>query len=92
MFNEAVALQRVDATQEDPARRVRRSVRQLSGFGRQLSGIGLQLSEADKHHRGMASANHSLGPREQESWCLPASLDILELCIQQHPTRRGDTD
>ncbi len=44
---------------------------------------------ADKHHKGMASASGNVTPREQKGWCLPASLDILELSIQQSPTKRG---
>jgi hypothetical protein len=27
---------------------------------------------ADKHHRGMASANRNLDPGEQEGWCVGA--------------------
>jgi hypothetical protein len=46
----------------------------------------LLWSGADKHHRDTASASRDVGPREQEGWCLPASLDILELTIQQSPT------
>jgi len=42
-----------------------------------------------KHHKGMASASSDIGPGEQEDWCLPASLDILELRDQQHPTKGG---
>ena len=45
----------------------------------------------DKHHRGMASAGSDVSPRDYEGWCLPASLDILELGNPQHPTR-GDTN
>jgi hypothetical protein len=38
----------------------------------------------------MASASRNPGRREQEGWCLPASLDILELWNQQSPTRRRE--
>ena len=44
---------------------------------------------ADKHHRAVASASSNVSPREQEGWCLPALLDILELRNQQSPTKGG---
>ncbi len=37
----------------------------------------------------MASACSDVSPRDQAGWCLPASSDILELAIQQSPTRGG---
>jgi len=37
----------------------------------------------------MPSASRDANPREREGWCLPGSADILELAIQQWPTRGG---
>ena len=42
---------------------------------------------ADEHHRVMVSATRVSGLREQEGWCLPASLDTVELRDQRSRTR-----
>jgi hypothetical protein len=39
--------------------------------------------------KGMASASRDGISREHAGWCLPASSDLLELAVQQHPTRGG---
>jgi hypothetical protein len=67
----------------------------ISESGRRLKDFpvetnGQALVHGDKHHRVVASADSDVSPREYEGWCLPTSSDILELAIQQFPTR-GET-
>jgi hypothetical protein len=62
-------------------RMTERSVGELHG------GVEAPEGGADKHHRVMASASRIPGFREQEGWCLPASLDTVELRDQRSRTR-----
>ena len=52
-------------------------------------GAGGGLAFEDKHHKGMAPASSDISPWNPAGWCLPASSGILELAIQQSPTRGG---